>query len=188
MTEDLFGMLEDPQFYIVAGLLIIVLLVLVILKSFMDREFSTPSSDKTLASSADFPSSDDSEGDEGADDEEQEDESEPETERERLLRMETELAEREAKLKAEKVADLEARESYINKRNIEKAEDEPFASDELLKLTEEKKHLQELVKKAEQRFDSGDLEEKNFKMIVSDYQDQIIDIDVKLRKAKTSGI
>ncbi len=103
----------------------------------------------------------------------------PKSERERLSEREKQLADREAKLKAEKVKELEEREKVIGRKEDEVKGVPP---EEVLRLEAERKRIQELIRKAEERFAGGGLEEKNFKRIVSDYQQQLIDIDVKLKR------
>ncbi len=107
-----------------------------------------------------------------------------ESESERLKRTEKELAERESKVKAERIRELRERESVIKRRETDEAA-KPVAADaetDTGRLRAERERLEEMVKKAEERFASGELEERNYKMIVSDYQAQILDIDVKIRR------
>jgi type IV secretory pathway VirB10-like protein len=106
-----------------------------------------------------------------------------ETEAQRLARMEKELSARDAKAKAEKVRELQEREKVIRKRKQEEAKPQ---AEETPKdnLVSERARLQDLIKKAEERYYGGELEEKNFKRIVSSYQQQIIDLDITLRKKK----
>jgi hypothetical protein len=116
----------------------------------------------------------------------------PETEQQRLTRMERELAEREAKAKAERVRELAEREAVIKRRQDEEASSaKPDAPPEPAKpqdeLLDERARVQDLIKRAEESYSSGVLEEKNFKRIVSSYQQQIIDIDIQLKKKRKGG-
>jgi len=169
-----------------AGLLVIVVLVVLIFKALSSKP-ALPSGDMALASSGS--QSAPSGGDDG--DKPQETPSGPpveESEAQRLVRMEKELAEREAKMKAERVSELTERERILLRRRGEeqaaqgqRQEQTPEERDE---LTSERGRILELIKKAEERYANGELEEKNFKRIVSNYQQQIIEIDIQLKKRK----
>jgi len=181
---------DETEMLVGGGLLAIGFLALFIIKVWSERDSGGgPSSDEALASSDDpLPGQDP--GSDPYDDPfpgvEDEPEGEPETETERLARIERELAEREAKSKAEKVSELEERAKIIHKKESETDAPDPPSPD-IARLSEEKKQIEGLIKKAEARFDSGELEEKNFKMILLDYQNQIVDLDIKLRKARKGG-
>ena len=198
MAQDMLYLFENPQIYLFTCLAAIVLLILLIIKSVAEKNAFASNADEALASSSDAPMDGKppekvhetpSDGDlmpEGGDDDSFEDE--PRNERERLERIECELAEKRRKLQAEKIADLKARESQINMKRAEELSESGGLQDSILKLTEEKRHLEELIKKAEKRFEAQEIEEKNFKMIVSEYHDSIIDIDIQIKKARGSGI
>ncbi|MBU0762180.1 MAG: hypothetical protein KKD39_04085, partial [Candidatus Altiarchaeota archaeon] len=102
-----------------------------------------------------------------------------ETERERLERMEKELAMRAEKVKNEKITELEEREKFIFHKNTPTHPAKPKPVDNLLS---EKNRLHSLITKAEESYGRGEIEEENFKRIVSDYQKQILDVDVKIKK------
>jgi len=107
-----------------------------------------------------------------------------ETESERLTRTEKELAERESKSKAEKIRELRERESVIKRREADEAVNpkDAEAETDTGRLRAERERLEDLIKKAEERFAAGELEERNYKRIVSDYQAQILDIDVNIKR------
>ncbi|MFH0863230.1 MAG: hypothetical protein V1875_09430 [Candidatus Altiarchaeota archaeon] len=111
-----------------------------------------------------------------------------ESESQRLARTEKELAERDAKVKAERVRELQERERLIKRRETDDAAvaapaaSEPDGQKE--ELSKERQRILELIKKTEERYANGEMQESSFKSILSDYQRQIIDIDIKLRKKK----
>ena len=105
-----------------------------------------------------------------------------ESEPQRLARTEKELAERESRAKAEKIRELAEREKVLRKREVEVAAEPPKQQEPVDDLLEERKRMQEMIKRAEERYAAGELEEKNFKRIASDYQQQILDLDIKLKK------
>jgi uncharacterized membrane protein len=108
-----------------------------------------------------------------------------ESDAQRLARVERELAEREDKAKKEKMADLAEREHVIKMREVEEAKPPaPPEPEDTLKTQELEKtrgRIIELMGKAEERYAAGELEESNFKRIMSDYQQQVLDLDVKLK-------
>ena len=108
-----------------------------------------------------------------------------ESDRERLTRMEKELSEREERVKSEKIRELEERERLIKDRGEEDSmPPEPVPEGEEVDLESERARLQDLIKKTEESYAAGELEEKNFKRIISDYQQQIVDLDVKLKRRR----
>ncbi|MBD3388264.1 MAG: hypothetical protein GF416_04220 [Candidatus Altiarchaeales archaeon] len=113
---------------------------------------------------------------------------EKETEQQRLKRREKELAEREARVKAEKLKRLAEREHVIRRREEEEA---AAKAQQKVKsqpgdrewIESEKQRIQELIHKAEERFNAGGLTEDHFKKIVAEYQNQLIDLDIRLKRA-----
>ncbi|MFH1055174.1 MAG: hypothetical protein V1744_03645 [Candidatus Altiarchaeota archaeon] len=104
-----------------------------------------------------------------------------ESEPQRLARTEKELGEREARLKAERVKELKERENVIQKREDEE-KTPPKQEPRLDELEAQRKKTQELIRKAEERYYAGELEEKSFKMIVSNYQKQLLDLGIQMKK------
>jgi hypothetical protein len=178
-------MFEDILGYLIwAGLLVIVALSALILKALIGGG-AARGADMVLASStqtANGPSNPPAGGSDG-DDEPEEAPVREESESQRLTRTEKELGEREAKMKAEKIRELQEREKVVKRReDEEKAPPEPQKPKD--ELTSEKARLMDLIRKAEERYASGELEEKNFKRIVSSYQQQILDLDIQLKKRR----
>jgi hypothetical protein len=168
----------------VIGLLAALALIVLIVRALLKKVLKPRKEDVLAASSV----SADSVSDEGREDldEAPEAPARQESEPQRLARMEKELAERDAKAKAEKIRELQERERIIKRRQQEDilvaASAEPEEpKDEILK---ERQKILDLIKKTEERYAGGDMEEKSFKRILSDYQQQIIDIDIQLRKRK----
>lgn len=109
-----------------------------------------------------------------------------ESEQERLSRMEKELAERESRLKQEKIRELQDKENVIKRREEEEHSapelERPQLRDD--KMGAERTRIQDLIKRVEERYQAGELEEKNFKMILSDYHQQLIDLEVQMRRKR----
>jgi hypothetical protein len=177
MYEDILDAL------IVAGVLAVLALIILILKAALEKR-TREGPDQVLASDKGLGGGEPAKGDEP-----QAPLAPPrqESETQRLTRVEKELAGREAKTKGEKLKELLERERLIRMRNEESAQEPAKASQPQDELVGERARVEELIAKAEERFNLGELEEKNFKKIVSDYQEQIIDIDVKLRNKRQPG-
>jgi len=108
----------------------------------------------------------------------------PENEQQRLTRMEKELAAREAKVKAQKIKELQERESVIRQKEAEEKVAPPQKAEPAEDLAAQRGRVQEMIKKAEDRYYAGELEERNFKRIISEYQQDLIDIDIKMKKRR----
>jgi hypothetical protein len=182
-TPQYFGeyFMDELELAIAAGLLVIVGLLLMIVKSMLDRGARGSTGGDELATSSTSNNSPAGPGDSAIERPDSEPvQQRPETETERLARIERELSEREKKAKEEKVRELEDRAKFILQRNEKKPAEDPA----LAKLNAEKEKIRLLIKRAEESYEVGELEEKNFKRIVSDYQQQLIDFDIKIKKLK----
>ncbi len=170
---------------IVAGLLVVVGLMLLIFKAMKDRENLLESGDMELASSdASHNVAPISEEPESNQPEPPPQPQRPLTERERLEKMEKELAARAEKAKKEKMRELEERERLVKGRDS--PETTEFSSAD--RLLADKERIQGLIRKAEESYSRGDLGDENFKKIISDYQSQIVELDIKIRKLKDSPL
>jgi len=118
-----------------------------------------------------------------------------ETDRERLIRKERELRERGEKIKAEKRKELEEKERDLERKKIsELAKDErkriegigeeAFDMIKLKQLQDERNRILNLIELAESRFQRGGMSEKNFRKIIQDYQNRIVEIDVETARIK----
>ena len=164
------------------GLAAIAVLILLIIKALIDRR-----GPEGLEAAESFREAQEQSAEAG-DLEEPEAKPKKETDRQRLTRVEKELAGREARMKAEKMRELGEREHLIRMRGEEYTPPEPdYKLDHELDqpaagLEKERERIQELMRKAEGSYASGGLEEEHFKRIMADYQRQILELDVKMRK------
>lgn len=180
---------------VAGGLFVIVILVLAILKALVSREGG---SDDVLAVSSDsdveegeMPDSESNGGEKPQDDDDDsndgyyDDPTENMSDSEKLKWREDKLAKRAGKIKSEAMAELEEKERLIRLRELElKADVEAVKPQDMEALLGEREKLSDLIKKAALRFESGDLEERNYKMIVSDYQSKLIELDVQIAKKR----
>ncbi len=111
--------------------------------------------------------------------------------REKLKKREKDLQERETAMKSEKIRELEEKEKKIFSKAIpdqanpipdNEIEDMPIDS-----LEEERDRIRKLLDEAEKRFEVGEINEKNFRTIAEDYQKQILNLEIKVKKKKESG-
>ncbi len=186
MMENLF--IDELELMIAGGLIIIVFLIVLIPRTLTEKQNKqTPHEEDELAVEE---LSQDTEKQQPpqTNTPKRTPEPEPATEQERLELTRKKLAEREKRMKDEKISELKQKENLIGRK---KDENEtltyaPPPHNQTTPLTEQlekdKQKIQELITKAEQRFEQGELEEKNFKSIISDYQKQIIDLDIKIKK------
>jgi hypothetical protein len=170
------------ELILAGGLLIVVALMLMIIKALQDRPHK--GTDNLLASSDSVPEK--TNEPESQDIEEEiifKQEGEPESERDRLSRLERELQEKYDQVKSEKIRELEEREKLMSN-----SMNPPKKSDEAQAFTSEKAKIQSLIRKAEESYETGELEEENFKKIVSDYQSHIVELDIKIKRIRDGKI
>ncbi|MFH1403926.1 MAG: hypothetical protein ABIH11_06640 [Candidatus Altiarchaeota archaeon] len=116
---------------------------------------------------------------------------EPElTPKQKLKKREAELQKREDAMKAERMRELARREKHVETRvtpdtGAATANQDPSSPDS---FDEERRRVKRLLDDAEKRFASGEISERNFRTITGDYQKQLIDLDVKIKKKRETGM
>ena len=120
-------------------------------------------------------------------------EPEPLSERELLAKRESELKKREDRVKSERLRELEQREKMVSSKKSDALfpEDNEFLTPEEKgagEMEAERKKLLDFISKAEDRYARGEISDQNFRRIVSDYQQQLIELDVKIRKQRGSSL
>lgn len=114
---------------------------------------------------------------------------------EELARREKKLFERESKIKDGMRRELEEKGVKIERKRLgglvenelDKIEDERNKQLEMLDgFKNERKRILRLMEAAEKRYGNGELKEKNFRIIMSDYQKQLIEIDVGIARCNES--
>jgi hypothetical protein len=172
-------MMEYMPYIILAfGAIVILYLALMILRELLSQsdEFEPEETSDERESEAD--------GSLPAEDSPPEESGAPESEAERLRRIENELKDREQKRKAEKIRELEERENIICQR--EREVHHPIERPPTQELETEKIRVQDLIRRAEESYFMGDIEEANYKRIMEDYQRQLLDLDIKIGHTKRS--
>ena len=98
-----------------------------------------------------------------------------------LLRMrEDDLRKRENRLKEERMKELSQREKFISNRPSAVEAEQSFGGQD--DISTERKRILDFIKTAEERHSRGELSEQNYRMIVSDYRQQLSELDIKSRK------
>jgi len=98
-----------------------------------------------------------------------------------LLRMrEDDLRKRENRLKEERMKELSQREKFISNRPSAVEAEQSFGGQD--DISTERKSILDFIKTAEERHSRGELSEQNYRMIVSDYRQQLSELDIKSRK------
>ncbi len=134
---------------------------------------------------------------------------EPETPREeilptspnRLQEKEEELRRVEEKLKARKRKDLEERELELRKKEDEYSKnpetreetargtatthyDIERTTSRLKQLQDERRRIKKMIELVEERYDRGELNKDSFTKMITEYQRQLVDLDIKIRDAE----